>query len=157
MIGEGDSAGFGVEGDVTPADFVAEPVEFGLGGDAPLMEEEAPCAKERAYGDVKCAVGFSTPVEGAVEEAKGLGIGDHWSRTGFAADARELTGGAVVAEESFEAIDFVEGQVHVLFSDGLVGYVEVDGEDGTHRSVGLVEVLERSLRARGESARSCER
>ena len=76
MVGEGDGAGLGVERDVVPADFVAQRVEFGLRRDAAVMEEEAPGAKERPDGDVECTVGDAAPVEGAVEEAEGFGVGD---------------------------------------------------------------------------------
>ncbi len=76
MVGEGDGAGFGVESDIFPADFVAQGVELGLRRDASLMEEEAPGAKEWADGDVECAVGDAAPVEGALEETEGFGIGD---------------------------------------------------------------------------------
>jgi hypothetical protein len=111
------------------------------------MEEEAPYAKEGADGDVECSVGDAAPVEGSFEEAEGFGIGDNRCGAGFAAYAGEFAGGTVVAEKSFEAIDLVEGQVHVLLCGGLVGDVEVDGEDGSHGGVGLMETLQRGLRA----------
>src|SRR5882724_11965156 len=62
MVGERDGAGFGVESDISPADFVAHGVEFGLRRDASVMEEEAPGAKERPDGDIECAIGDAAPV-----------------------------------------------------------------------------------------------
>src|ERR1700722_17767454 len=108
MVGEGDGAGFGVECDVLPADFVAQGVEFGLGGDAALMEEESPGSEKWADGDVECAVGDAAPVEGALEEAEGFGVGDDGGGGGLAGDAGEFAGRAVVAEEGFEAVDLFE-------------------------------------------------
>ena len=55
-----------------------------------------------------------------------------------------------VAEKSFETIDLFEGEIHVLFGGGLVGDVEVDGEDGAHCRVGLAEVLRLGLGLRGQ-------
>src|ERR1700738_2932435 len=103
MVGEGDGAGVWVESDIFPADFVAHGVEFGLRRDAALMKEEAPGAEEGADGDIECSVGDAAPVDGALEEAEGFGIGDDGRGAGFAADAGELAGGAVVAEKTFEA------------------------------------------------------
>ena len=147
MVGEGDGSGLRIESDILPADFVAHGVEFGLRRDAALMEEEAPGAQERADGDVECAVGEAAPVDGSLEEMEGFGVGDDGCGAGFTAYAGELTGGAVVAEQSFEAVDLVEGQIHVLLCGGLVGGIEVDGEDGAHGGVSLMEALQRGLRA----------
>jgi len=105
------------------------------------MKEEAPGTKERADGDVEGAVGDAAPVEGALEEAEGFGIGDDGGGACFAADAGEFARGAVVAEKSFQTIDLFEGEVHVLICRGFVGGVEVDGEDGAHGGVGLVKAL----------------
>jgi len=145
MIGEGDGSGLWVESDIFPADFIAHGVELGLRRDAPLMEEEAPGAKKRADGDIECAVGDAAPIEGSFEEAEAFGIRDDGNRAGLTAYAGEFAGWAVVAEESFEAIDFLEGQIHVLLRCGLVGDVEVDGKDGAHGGMGLMEALQRGL------------
>ena len=120
MVGEGDGAGLWVESDIFPADSVAQCVELGRRRDASLMEEEAPGAEERADGDVECAVGDAAPVDGTVEEAEGFRVGDDGSHAGFTAYAGEFAGWTVVAEKSFEAIDLIEGQIHVLFCCGLV-------------------------------------
>ena len=53
--------------------------------------------------------------------------------------------------------DVVEGKGHVLLRRGLIGDVEVDGEDGAHGGVCLVEALQRELRGGRESAHRCER
>src|SRR6184192_1061113 len=98
MVGEGDGAGLRVKSDIFPTDFVAHSVEFGLRGDASVMEEEAPGAKERANGDVECAVGDAAPVDGSLEKTEGFGIGYDGCGAGFTAYAREFAGGTVVAE-----------------------------------------------------------
>ena len=121
------------------------------------MEEEAPGTKERADRDIECSVRDPAPIEGSIEETEGFRVGDDRCRSGFAADVRQLTRGTVVAEKSFEAIDLLKGEIHLLFGGGLVGNVELDGEDCAHRSVGLTEVLEGRLRGQRERACRSER
>src|ERR1700729_3216838 len=130
-----------------PADSVAHGLEFGLRGNAAAMEKEAPGAKERADSNVECAIGDATPVEGPLEEVEGFGVGDEGCGAGVAADAGEFTGGTVVAQKGFEPVDLIKGEVHVLFGRELIGGVEVDGEDGAHSGVSLMEAPKRGLGA----------
>src|ERR1700744_4548529 len=103
------------------------------------MEKEAPGAKERSDSNVECAVGDATPGDAPLEEVEGFGVGDEGCGAGFAADAGEFTGRTVVAQKSFEAVNLIKGEVHVLFGRELIGGVEVDGEDRAHSGVSLME------------------
>jgi hypothetical protein len=113
--GEGNRSGCCVQEDMPPSNFFAESRKLGVGGDAALVEEESPGAEKRADCNVECTVGLAAPVKGAFEELKGFGVGGDRAVGGLAADAHELAGGAVVAQESFDAIDLVEAEVHGLF------------------------------------------
>lgn len=79
-----------VEVEVAIADNHANFGEIGGSGDPTSRTEEPPGLHQRADGDIEGSVAGLTPVVGLGEEAKGLGIGGRWSKSGFAVDSREF-------------------------------------------------------------------
>lgn len=107
-----------------------------------MIEKEAPCAHQGAYGHVECAVGAAAPVKGGAKKGEGFGVDSDGVIAGFAVDARELASGAVVAEERFDAVDLVERELHPLLCCLLVGRVQIDGKHRTHRRMHVMEEQE---------------